>query len=67
MEYAEHFPIGYASRANFASSNLDDSRFDRGSLEAVQCGCLDAIERMPAGSVECDPHYGVPFATVSYR
>ncbi|HGO6128528.1 TPA: hypothetical protein ACK3RK_007113 [Burkholderia cepacia] len=67
MESAKHFPIGYASRANFASANLDDSRFDRLSLETVQGGCLDAIERLPAGSVECNPNYGIPFATVSYR
>lgn len=65
---ATQFPIGYASRGNVAAGQLDTIYFSQWALDAAWGGCLDAPQRMPAGSVERDVFIDdKPFPSVAYR
>jgi hypothetical protein len=45
--------IGYTARRNFASFNLA-LEYRNNDVFDLMSGCLDAVERMPAGAVERD-------------
>ncbi|RQT43136.1 hypothetical protein DF046_36785 [Burkholderia cepacia] len=65
---AIQYPIGYASRGNVAAGQLDTTYFTQWALDAAWSGCLDAIQRMPAGSVERDVFVDdAPFPSIAYR
>lgn len=68
MSTALDWPIGYVSRANAAIGKMNCDHRSQDTMDVVGGGCLDAIERIPAGSVCSDDWLdGEPISTVSYR
>lgn len=61
--------VGYVARANYASFNLAIAHRDADIFEMAQGGCLDAVERMPAGATYRDEMFGdvTAMPVVAYR